>query len=93
MNVTITKFAKIVLIYIISFLLTAIPALTLSNTISITIDVNNVISDVSNNPVGINVNFLRDNRFNGGGFIQVIGTETNFKKQSVLTSLHFNNSF
>ena len=64
MKLTITKSVKLLLIFIISFSLSLILVTTLASTKSpnkIVVDVNNVISDVSNNPVGINMNFLTDN--------------------------------
>lgn len=61
MKLTITKSISLLLIFIISFLFFLIPIKTIASTSNITVDVNNVLSDVSNNPVGISMNFLRDN--------------------------------
>jgi alpha-L-arabinofuranosidase len=61
LKLTKTKLVKLLLIFIISFSLSVLPVKTLLSTTQIRVDVNNVLSDVSNNPVGININFLRDN--------------------------------
>lgn len=61
MKLKTTKSVKLLLIFIISFSLMVIPVKTLASITKITVDVNNIISNVSNNPVGINMNFLKDN--------------------------------
>ena len=61
MKLKITKSVKLLLICIISFSLSLILFKTQANTININIDVNHVLADVSNNPIGMNMNFLRDN--------------------------------
>ena len=63
MKLTIIKSAKLLLILLTSFLLFLLIATQITTTERIkliTVDVNNFLSDVSNNPVGINMNFLRD---------------------------------
>ena len=61
MKFKIKKSVKLLLIFIISLSVIAIPVKTHATTTNITVDVNNVLSDVSNNSVGISMNFLRDN--------------------------------
>ena len=61
MKLKITKSVKLLLTCIISFSLSLILFKTQANTINIKVDVNHVLADVSNNPIGMNMNFLRDN--------------------------------
>ncbi len=58
MKLTSTKSVKLLLIFIVSILLLVTSAKTLERTTNITVDVNNVLSDVSNNPIGITLQFL-----------------------------------
>ena len=58
MKLTLTKSVKLVLIFIISILVLVTTAKTLAKNTNITVDVNNILSDVSNNPVGITLQFL-----------------------------------
>ncbi len=64
MKLTLTKSVQLLLLFIIPFLTFVISVKiltsTTTSTTNITVDVNRVLSDVSNNPVGINMNFLRD---------------------------------
>ena len=61
MNLTPTRLIRLLGTFILSFALFIIPVKILATTQKITVDVNNILSDVSNNPVGIGLHFMGDN--------------------------------
>ena len=60
MKLTLKKSVKLLLIFILSFLVFVVPVKLLASNTNITVDVNRVLADVSNNPVGMNMHFLLD---------------------------------